>query len=298
MDALPFHPDELAAQQLAGGGPGGWAIRAFMSQQHRSFFTSLRYLAVAAPDHAGWPVATMLAGRPGFIRSPGPTTLCLDMSPDAFDPVLANLVPGNEIGLLGIDLATRRRARANGRLLARDAGSMTVEVSQSFGNCAQYIQRRSVDAVERIAQPVEILPNLDVTAIDLIRTADTFFVASRSRPGSDGRGGVDISHRGGRPGFVRIDSDTLCIPDLRGNRYFNTLGNILGEARSALLFIDFDQGDLLHLQGTAEIDWSNSAGLQIEGAERSWRFRITNGLRRRSALPLHWSFVDESPTLR
>jgi uncharacterized protein len=296
VDTLPFHPDELAAQRLAGGGPAGWAIRASMPAQHRAFFASLRYLVVATPDKAGWPVATILTGRPGFIRSPDARTLRIDTPHEASDPVLLNLVPGNEIGLLGIDLATRRRNRANGRLLAHDAAGMTVEVSQSFGNCPQYIQRRSVDAVERLPEPAEILSGVDLAATNLIRGADTFFVASRSRRESDGHGGVDISHRGGRPGFVRIEGDTLWIPDFHGNRYFNTLGNLLGEPRSALLFVDFEQGDLLHLQGIADIDWSSSASLQIRGAERSWRFRITHGLRRRAALPLRWSLVDEAPT--
>ena len=42
---------------------------------------------------------------------------------------------------------------------------------------------------------------------------------------------MDISHRGGRPGFVRVDGDVLTIPDFRGNRYFNTLSNLLLEQR-------------------------------------------------------------------
>jgi uncharacterized protein len=296
MDMSPFNADELAAQRLAGGGPAGWAIRDFMPDQHRGFFASLRYLAVTTADRDGWPVATMLAGQPGFTQAPDATTLRIDGLPNRSDPARASLLPGHEIGLLGIDLATRRRNRANGRLLAVDADGMTVRVSQSFGNCPQYIQRRAVHPVERPAQPPEVLSGLDTAATTLIRQADTLFVASRSRPGNGKRGGADISHRGGRPGFVWIDGYTLWIPDFHGNRYFNTLGNLLGEPRAALLFVDFEQGDLLHLQGVAEIDWSIGAGRRIEGAERSWRFRIARGVRRRAALPLRWSFVDEAPT--
>jgi uncharacterized protein len=296
MDMSPFNVDERAAQRLAGGGPAGWAIRDFMPDQHRGFFASLRYLAVTTADRDGWPVATMLTGQPGFTHAPDATTLRIDSLPDRSDPARATLFPGHEVGLLGIDLATRRRNRANGRLLAVDTEGMTVSVSQSFGNCPQYIQRRSVHPVERRAQPPEFLSGLDVAATTLIRQADTLFVASRSGSGNGKRGGADISHRGGRPGFVWIDGDTLWIPDFHGNRYFNTLGNLLREPRSALLFVDFERGDLLHLQGLAEIDWSLGAGRKIGGAERSWRFHITRGVRRRAALPLRWSFVDEAPT--
>ena len=129
----------------------------------------------------------------------------------------------------------------------------------------------------------------------MIARADTFLVASRSRPQSGEAGGPDISHRGGRPGFVAVDGDTLTIPDFRGNRYFNTLGNLLGEPRAGLLFIDFERGDLLQLQGTTEIDWSGGAGRLIDGAERSWRFHAVRGWRRRQASPLRWTFVDYSP---
>ena len=267
-----------------------------MPDQHRSFFASLRYIALAAPDRDGWPVATMLSGQPGFVHAPDAARLLIDTLPDASDPALIGLDHGREIGLLGIDLATRRRNRANGHLLSVDATGMTIAVSQSFGNCPQYIQRRSVHPVARPAQAPEFLSGLDDTATTLIRQADTLFVASRSGPGHGERGGADISHRGGRPGFLRVDGDTLWIPDFHGNRYFNTLGNLLGEPRAALLFIDFEQGDLLHLQGLAEIDWSSSAGRQIDGAERCWRFHITRVIRRRAALPLCWSFVDQAPT--
>ena len=43
--------------------------------------------------------------------------------------------------------------------------------------------------------------------------------------------------------------DTLTVPDYRGNRYFNTLGNMLAWPRAAILVPDFETGDLLHLQG-------------------------------------------------
>jgi hypothetical protein len=140
---------------------------------------------------------------------------------------------------------------------------------------------------------VERLAELDDAARVLIGDSDTFFVASRSRAVIDA-GGLDMSHRGGRPGFVAVQGDTLVIPDFRGNRYFNTLGNLLGEPRAGLLFVDFASGDLLQLQGRVAIDWHPASG--PSGAERLWRVEIERGWRRRAAFPFAWAFGDYAPT--
>jgi uncharacterized protein len=256
MDGPPFNPDELAAQVLAGGGPRGSGIREFMPEPHRHFFAQLPYLFVGAIDAAGWPLATLLTGHPGFVQSPDPGTLQIAAPPDAGDPAAEALVPDRDIGILGIDFSTRRRNRANGRILSREAGGIRVAVNQSFGNCPQYIQKRTiassrVESTEIMSNPVESFDHLDAAAQAAIERADTFFVASRSRAGNGAAYGADISHRGGRPGFVRVDGDLLTIPDFRGNRYFNTLGNLIAESRASLLFVDFETGDLLQLQGSA-----------------------------------------------
>jgi uncharacterized protein len=302
MNGSRFNRDELAAQSIAGGGPrGGGAIRDFMPEQHREFFALLPYLFVGAIDSAGWPLATLFTGPPGFVQSPDPHTMYIAALPEGGDPAESGLIPGQDIGILGIDFSTRRRNRANGRILSRDVGGIRVDISQSFGNCPQYIQLRTVARPPRdtaVTQPktVETLDKLDAAAIALIERADTFLVASRSRPGVGSSYGADISHRGGRPGFVRVDRSVLTIPDFRGNRYFNTLGNLIVEPRASLLFVDFETGDLLQLQGTAQVEWNGDAAEQIAGAERLWRFNVVRGWRRRAASSLQWSFVEYSRT--
>jgi predicted pyridoxine 5'-phosphate oxidase superfamily flavin-nucleotide-binding protein len=295
MTPSPFHPDELEAQARAGRGASGGGIRSLMPDQHREFFALLPYLFLSIADREGWPLAAMLSGAPGFAQAPDPATLRIAARPGAGDPAAELMRAGAEIGVLGIDLATRRRNRANGSIAAVDDGGFTVAVRQSFGNCPQYIQRRAVAAAPREAGALERLAEIDEEARRLIERADTFFVASRSRPESGEAGGADISHRGGRPGFVRVEDGTLTVPDFRGNRYYNTLGNLLGEPRAGLLFLDFASGDVLQLQGTVEIDWSERAALLLEGAERLWHFRFARGWRRRAAIPLSWSFLDYSP---
>jgi predicted pyridoxine 5'-phosphate oxidase superfamily flavin-nucleotide-binding protein len=274
MDPSPWHDGELRAQRLSGADhiPGGAGIRDVMPDQHRDFFASLPFMVAATVDEAGAPMATLLTGRPGFVASPDPTSLAI--AARSADPAGRRLVPGAPIGLLGIQPDTRRRNRANGVVTAADDAGMTVQVRQSFGNCPQYIHPRHL-IVEPSADPFETVQGLDDAARAQIAAADTFFVATGSGPQVE-NGGVDISHRGGPAGFVRIEGDELVIPDYRGNRYFNTLGNLLLEPRAALLFVDFAAGRMLQLQGTAEVLWDTH---YLPHAERTWRFRVSGGWR-------------------
>ena len=292
-----FHPGELAAQASAGVVSCTPAIRDWMPDQHRTFFGLLPFLPIATAGDDGAPIASILSGARGFISSPDPTTLHIAAHPGHQDPIAPFLVPGAPVGLLGIDLATRRRNRVNGTLHAVDPDGMTVSVAQSFGNCPQYIQTRLWQDGAVAPASVEWLSGLDPAARDLIANADTFFVASNSGGDAGHMGGMDISHRGGRPGFVGMSGDTLTIPDFHGNGYFNTLGNLLLDPRAALLFVDWADGSLLHLRGKVEILWNQNGGLA--GAERLWRISIADGWRQRGAVPLRWSFQTYAPqTLR
>jgi predicted pyridoxine 5'-phosphate oxidase superfamily flavin-nucleotide-binding protein len=297
MKQTLFHPGELAAQALAGVAKPNAAIRDRMPDQHRAFFGLLPFLPIATAGGGGGPVATILTGAPGFISSPDPATLRVAARPDRDDPAGRFLVPGAPVGILGIDLATRRRNRVNGVLRSAGPDGLTISVRQSFGNCPQYIQTRAWHDATGVPGPVEHLNNLDFAARAMITAADTLFVATTSGAGAGDAEGIDISHRGGRPGFVRVTGDTLTIPDFHGNGYFNTFGNLLLDPRAALLFVDWSDGTILHLQGRAEILWNQSGG--FPGAERLWRLSVTGGWRRPGALALRWSFRDFSlQTLR
>jgi predicted pyridoxine 5'-phosphate oxidase superfamily flavin-nucleotide-binding protein len=290
----PFHAGELAAQARAGVTPPGMTgIRPFMPDQHREFFGLLPYLFVATVDEGGWPVATLLTGEPGFVSSPDPTTLDVRALPRAGEPGAELFRAGRPFGALGLDFATRRRNRANGVIEAADARGLRLKVLQSFGNCPQYIQTRAVETAPASAVPAEAVAVDAPEILTQIADADTFFVATVS--GSAENGGVDISHRGGLPGFVKIVDSQLVVPDFRGNRFMNTLGNLVEDPRAALLFVDFDTGDLLHLRGRVEIDWDPPAGQDWpEGVQRQWRFRPEAAWRRPAALPLRWEFGDFS----
>ena len=284
--AWPFHPGEREAQALAGAGASGGAIRDHMPDQHRRFFEALPFVVVAAGERGG-PVATVWTGAPGFVRSPDARTLQIAVAPDPADPASTAFTPGTPFGLLGIELATPRRNRANGVIAQADSRGLTIAIRQSFGNCPKYIHPRDVAAGATSPTPAERFDGLDRETTAAIAAADTVFVATAARS-SEPTGGVDISHRGGPPGFVRIAGSTLTIPDYPGNRYFNTLGNLVSEPRAALLFVDFARGDLLHLQGAVELQWTGPELRALPGAERLWRVHVERGWRRRGALPLRW----------
>ncbi len=100
------------------------------------------------------------------------------------------------------------------------------------------------------------------------------FVATNAtlQDGGGENGGVDISHRGGLPGFVKVAGDVLTIPDFRGNWFFNTLGNLVLTSARLLLFVDFETGDLLHLQGPRRdrLGAASPALLGPQGVQRQW----------------------------
>jgi uncharacterized protein len=291
LDRAQFHVGEQAAQARAGMAPRAPAIHECMLDQYRQFFATLPFIVAATIDKDGWPVATILAGPPGFTSSPDAKALRIAALPDRDDPAAPWLKPGAPIGLLGIDLATRRRCRANGAITDAERG-LLVSVKQSFWNCPQYIHIREIETSRAVAQAPEAMDRLDPAARDAIVAADTLFVAT-----SGGAEGVDISHRGGKPGFVRVDQDTLTIPDFAGNRYFNTLGNLILDPRAALLFPDFSCGDLLQVRGGTEIVWEVPEHERLTGAERLWRLHVSRVWRRRCALPLRWSLRRLSPSV-
>ena len=299
IEHSPWHAGERQMQVSAGAAErmdmiGNKVIRDHLPEQHRGFYPLLPYLMLGVVDAHGMPWATMIEGAPGFAHSPDPHTLQIDSLPGSGDPARSALQPGAAVGLLGIDLDTRRRNRLNGRVGALDAEGFAVDVVQSFGNCPKYIQLRPVDGIARQPGGVAERSNrLDDAARAMIRNADTFFVASYVD--IDGERSVDVSHRGGNRGFVRVEGDVLTIPDFAGNLFFNTLGNLHANPVAGLLFIDFASGDVMHLAGHTSLILNGPEVARFEGAQRLWTVTVEQVVRRPAALALRWRFAEFSP---
>lgn len=244
-----------------------------MTEQLRQFFPQLSLLLLAAVDADGFPSATFVRGAPGFISCPDPARMEIDARLLDGDPLATALRRDAEVGLLGIDFRTRRSNRVNGRIASLEADRIAVAIGEGFGNCPRYIrQRETIDALTSGAPCFwEPLDSVDDAANGTIANAETFFVASSA---NCDWGGVDISHRGGPPGFLEIETDgTITVPDFNGNGYFNTLGNLLVQPKAGLLFPNFETGEALRLGGIVEILWEGAEVALRAGAERLWRFK-------------------------
>lgn len=313
-----FHAGECDVQARALGGPaararmsaiGRMAIRDAMPEQHRTFFAQLPFVVLGSVDNTGQPWASVLAGQPGFVQSPDATCLQVAALPSPTDPLHGTLRPGAALGVLGIEPPTRRRNRANGVVGAVTGAGFSLQVRQSFGNCPKYIQARVPDHLADMPPAASVAhegTRLDAAGQAMVAAADTFFIATahpQSTQGAAGEAmhGVDVSHRGGKPGFVRLDRlathDELTVPDFAGNQYFNTLGNIAVHPRAGLLFVDFANGSLLYLAVAARTVWDGPELASFEGALRLLKCEVLSVRRVAHALPLRWGAVQPSPVL-
>ena len=305
MTESPFHSGEHEIQQRFGVRErmerfGRQVIHDHMPEQYRDFYAQLPFVFVAHADHKGWPWASMLFNKAGFISSKNNQQLYINAVPVKDDPLTKSLETGTQLGLVGIELETRRRNRLSTTINQISEKGIDLTVKQAFGNCPQYIQTRELEVIDpQSMPPVETkkLTQFDQQAIELISNSDTFFVASYIDNVSDAVSeGADVSHRGGKPGFIRVDGfHQLTIPDYIGNNHFNTLGNFQENAKAGLLFIDFIKGHMLTLTGTVEILWDSDEAEFFSGAERLWQFKLDHGYWLKNSLPLRWKFQEYSP---
>lgn len=303
----PFHEGELQAQTRMGvaekaGSFGPRLIRDHLVDQHRAFYAQLPFLLLGTVDEAGRPWASMVTGAPGFLATPDDTTLQIAANPLPGDPLNETLRDGADVGVLGIQLETRRRNRMTGRVRDRSDAHICLAVHQSFGNCPRYIQTRHVAAAAegRTPRPVPPSHQFSGPVQDLITRADTLFIATAYAEDSENRThGADVSHRGGKPGFVRLEDDrTFVFPDFSGNNLFNTVGNLLMNPRAGLLFPDFATGDLVYMTGTTQIIWDGPEVESFTGAERLIRFQADEVRHVEAAMPLTFSFGEYAPNLK
>jgi uncharacterized protein len=282
-----FHAGERFVQRRAGvedeAESVGRIVGDSLSPAAARFLLDQRLAVVASLDERGRPWASVLSGPAGFLRPIDERGLWIAAIPAADDPLAANLQRRPEVGLLVLDPQTRRRMRVNGRASRRDDGVL-LQTEEVYGNCPKYIQRRRLRGeVEGARGAASRAGRLDARQQAWIASADTLFVAT-FHPQS----GADASHRGGAPGFVRVESDRrIEWPDYPGNAMFNTLGNLHEYPRVGLLFLDFVNGDTLQLTGRAELRFEPARALAVEVDE----VRETPGGHR-----LAWELVEYSPS--
>ncbi|MEW5977866.1 MAG: pyridoxamine 5'-phosphate oxidase family protein [Acidobacteriota bacterium] len=296
-----FHAGELDVQSRAGvrdlAGRVARSIQPFLPSVAQEFLRRQVLAVVASLDSTGKVWASALTGPPGFIEVPDSRSVKLNVSPVRADPLVGNLAVNDQVGLIAIEFASRRRILVNGRARLDPDGHLLILVQQAYSNCPKYIQRRIPKFQGELPQPAETLTvvgpkkHLDDEQQSWIQRADTFFVASYHP-----EAGADASHRGGNPGFVRVDgANRLLWPDYSGNAMFQTLGNVASYPQAGLLFIDFEKDRTLQLTGTAQIIWEAQRVSGFPGAERLVEFEVGQVVEISGRGGPAWGFVDYSP---
>jgi predicted pyridoxine 5'-phosphate oxidase superfamily flavin-nucleotide-binding protein len=296
-----FHQGERAVQERAGESAIADRNIAVLSDTviagARPFIAKQFMAVLASIDAEGQVWSSLVFGKPGFLHTDSGRSILIDLPEkerDLADPLWENLAFQPDIGMLFIELGSRRRYRVNGTVQQLDARGAEVAIREAYPNCPKYIQRRHLRQLGEPALPVQAAHGtvLRGTVEDIIRQADTVFVASRHADS-----GADASHRGGNPGFVKVvDETTLRIPDYHGNSLFNTLGNITADPHAGLCIPDFIHGQLLQLTGTASVHWDqDDPDNETGGTRRYWEFKVQKWILRDTPQPLEWEYLDASP---
>jgi len=300
-DKDSFHAGERAVQQCAGEAAIAERNIAVLTDTviagARPFIAKQFMVVLSSVDSAGAVWASLVFGRPGFLRTEDGKSILIDAplkERDDADPLWANITNHADLGMLFIELGSRRRYRVNGRVERLDGQGLSVEIREAYPNCPKYIQRRQLRQLGDARLPVQSAHGtvLRGTVEDIIGEADTVFVASR-HAGS----GADASHRGGGAGFVKLVNDsTLRFPDYPGNSLFNTLGNFKVDPRAGLCIPDFARGHLLQLTGTASVHWNQDDPWdETGGTRRFWDFKVDKWILRDTPQQIEWEYLDASP---
>ncbi len=243
--------------------------------------------------------ASILIGNFGFLQVPDPGSIIFDIQQLVSDPediFYSNIAHDNQIGSLFIELTSRKRLRVNGSVQVNNS-KIEFHVKDAYPNCPKYIQRRVIampEYFEKTHSQSTEGTELNEEALNWIKSADTFFVASA---GLNGR--LDASHRGGNPGFLQITENGLIkVPDYPGNSLFNTFGNILQNPNVGLLFIDFEKRQTLQLTGTATLLFDQTSATDLASTKGTGRFWLFKNARYIHTIEHHrvgWNFLDYSP---
>lgn len=95
-----------------------------------------------------------------------------------------------------------------------------------------------------------------------IESRTMFFLAT-----VDETGQPTVSYKGGPSGFLRVTDDShVVFPNYDGNGMYLSLGNIVGQERVGMLFIDFESPRRLRLHGRARLDADDPMRSAFPGA--------------------------------
>lgn len=175
---------------------------------------------------------------------------------------------------------------------------LVLKIEQSLGNCPKYLNSKHIEPAASNPVLVSDSPQLPQKALDLLAKADLFFVSSAQHTTD-----MDTNHRGGPPGFLRVESNeesgvVLCWPEYSGNRLYQTLGNFLVNPLAGLSVPDFETGDMLYMTGKTEVLVGKDAASVLPRSNLCVKLTVTAARFVTQALPFRGKPGERSPYSR
>ncbi|CAN9089225.1 unnamed protein product [Alternaria alternata] len=318
---MPWNEGEEKMHRLLRVPPQDNPTSAMLTPQASFMFQRAPLLALGTLDAQSRPWATLWGGEPGFSEQLGGGFIGTQTLVDGTnDPVVQALISGNQKGEmtqakdggklvagLAIDLMTRKRVKTAGRMIAGAIRDIDVEIEgeadrkqeqiqlvtkieQSLGNCPKYLNQYEIYPALVNAKSVSQSSALSKEGKELIARSDMFFLSTTTEDD------MDVNHRGGPPGFVRmIDSSTLVYPEYSGNRFYQSLGNLMLNPKIGIVFPDYETGDVLYLTGTTEILAGADAAALLPGSNLAVKITISECRFVANGLPFRGSKKIPSP---
>ncbi|KAL3684563.1 hypothetical protein R1sor_002585 [Riccia sorocarpa] len=298
--AMPWNDGEEKMQRLLHVPLQDNPTSTFLTHQASFLLQRAPLLAFGTLDSQFRPWSTLWGGEPGFSEPLGGDFLDTRTLVDGKnDPVVQALVGDAEIGEtshpkdsgklvagLTIDLMTRKRVKLAGRMITgtvKDVGievqsesemtqqqlQLVTKIDQSMGNCPKYLNQYEISPAIVNSRLVSQGPELTDEGRALISKSDMFFLSTSVEDD------MDVNHRGGPPGFVRIiSSNQIVYPEYSGNRLYQSLGNLQLNPKIGMTFPDYETGDVLYLTGTTEILISTDASTLLPGSNLAVKITI------------------------
>ena len=298
----PFHEGELKIQQLTresdAAASNGKLISDRLPPGASSFILQQSYCVLGRmlPDQSIWTI--FIEATKGFASADDEGKVLRfqipnGMGSDTHLPPIHKFHEGDPLGTLFIELSTRRRLRVNGQITKSGEDYFYMNIEEAYPNCPKYIQRRELVNQPSATSPTSVKSGtvLDISLARWIQTTDTFFVASANPDGM-----LDVSHRGGKPGFIKIEDGKLNIPDYPGNSMFGTIGNFAICPKAGIVLVDFANNRQLQMTGNVSLDLHSNCNVEATaGTGRWWSLEPQKWIISPLKSVYRWSDAEFSP---
>ncbi|KAF2825186.1 hypothetical protein CC86DRAFT_295112 [Ophiobolus disseminans] len=323
--AMPWNDGEEKMHKLLRVPPQDNPTSTMLTPQASFMLQKGSLLALGTLDLQDRPWTTLWGGSPGFSEPLGGGFVGTRTLVDSeHDPVVQALVGeakagemlqpkdgGKMLAGLAIELMTRKRVKIAGKMVAGTVQDVKVQIGESdeertpetqnqiqlvtkidesLGNCPKYLNQYVLQPALVQSQLLSNGPTLSGQARALINKSDMFFLSTSTS--SD----MDVNHRGGSPGFVRVISPTcIAYPEFSGNRLYQSLGNLQLNPRIGITFPDYETGDVLYITGTTEILVGTDAASLLPGSNLAVKIGITEARFIQRGLPFRGVKKTPSP---